>query len=332
MISWIRSFLIGRTQQVLVDSIKSSSRPVASGVPQGTVLGPLLFLIYINDISNGLSPGTKIRLFADDSLLYRTINSKNDCDILQHDLNKLQQWEKSWKMEFHPQKCQLLTITNKINPTKNIYSIHNIPLQKTDSAKYLGVLIDSKLRWKSQIHAVSKKANYVLSFLRRNIGGCPENVKNKCFNTLVRPILEYGCSVWDPHHQTDIDYIEKINKRAARFVTGNYVFENGNTKINMHHLNWKPLEERRAVIKLNLLYKARNNMIDIPTSHLVINQSSTRRKNNYAIPTSNVDSHLYSFYPNTIRLWNSLPVECMQQSSAESFKKAVDQIIIKSAY
>ena len=113
LLEWTSSFLIGRKQRVVVDGQASPESNVLSGVPQGTVLGPLFFLVYINDISKGLSKGTSIRLFADDSLLYRTINSKKDCEILQRDLDHLQLWEKTWKMEFHPGKCNLLQITNK---------------------------------------------------------------------------------------------------------------------------------------------------------------------------------------------------------------------------
>ena len=232
--SWIRSFLIGRVQQVIVDGTMSAPKPVQSGVPQGTVLGPLLFLIYINDISHGLTPGTQIRLFADDSLLYRTILSEKDTIILQKDLNKLQEWENIWKMEFHPQKCQVLRITNKRNFIKNTYKIHGISLQETYSAKYLGITIDSKLSWKDHINSTSKKANKTLAFLRRNLIDCPQNIKDCCVKTMVRPILEYGCAVWDPHHAVDIDSLEIIQRRAVRFVTGRYKFEHGTTKHNMN--------------------------------------------------------------------------------------------------
>ena len=112
LLSWIRSFLIGRTQKVLVEGKASNPKPVISGVPQGTVLGPLFFLIYINDISEGLSKGTKLKLFADDSLLYRIIRSAKDVLALQNDLNLLQAWEIEWKMEFHPGKFQLIRIIN----------------------------------------------------------------------------------------------------------------------------------------------------------------------------------------------------------------------------
>ena len=208
----------------------SKPAPVLSGVPQGTVLGPLLFLAYINDINKDLSPGTHIRLFADDSLLYRNILTPEDSAILQRDLNVLQAWEHDNKMEFHPDKCQVLRITNKKKPILETYNIHNTRLSTVQSAKYLGVLIDSKLSWNTQCSALCKKANSTLAFLQRNLYSCPKGVKERCFNTFVRPTLEYGCSVWDPHKITQIDNLEKINKRAARFVTGNYTLAPGNTQ------------------------------------------------------------------------------------------------------
>ena len=113
LLSWMESFLLDRSQTVVVDGIESSSSPVLSGVPQGTTLGPLLFLVYINDISENLSSKTNIRLFADDSLHYRSINSPDDSTQLQKDLDTLQLWEKANKMEFHPAKCQTLRITQK---------------------------------------------------------------------------------------------------------------------------------------------------------------------------------------------------------------------------
>ena len=120
LLDWASSFLRGRTQRVLVDGALSDPHPVLSGVPQGTVLGPLFFLIYINDIHKDLSPGTKISLFADDSLLYRTIADTSDCHTLQKDLDALQQWERQNKMEFHPDKCSVLKITNKQHPVYHI--------------------------------------------------------------------------------------------------------------------------------------------------------------------------------------------------------------------
>ena len=112
---------------MVIEGKESSPTNVLSGVQQGTVLGPLFFLVYINDISKGLSEGTKLKLFADDSLLYRTIKDPSDSAILQKDLNTLQIWENKWKMEFHPGKCQLLKVTNKKKTIPTSYTIHDTP-------------------------------------------------------------------------------------------------------------------------------------------------------------------------------------------------------------
>ena len=129
LFDWISSFLTNRTQSVIVDGCLSEPKPVLSGVPQGTVLGPLFFLIYINDISDNLSPGTSLRLFADDSLLYRVIRNIQDTITLQKDLLTLQAWCETNKMEFHPQKCQVIRITNKIKPLINSYNICGVTLE-----------------------------------------------------------------------------------------------------------------------------------------------------------------------------------------------------------
>ena len=128
--------------------------------------------------------------------------------------------------------------------------------------------------------------------------------------------------------------MEKVQKAAARFATRNYTFETGNTKINMNTLNLKPLAERRAAIKLNLFYKALHSLVEIPMNHLQMSTQYTRNSaaGAYVIPQSNVDSHKYSFYPSTVRLWNDLPYMCKQVGSADSFKNSLDKIVLRAAY
>ena len=329
LLNWTRSFLIDRTQRVVVDGKESTPSNVQSGVPQGTVLGPLFFLVYINDISKGLSKGTKLNLFADDSLLYRIIRSAEDILILQKDLNTLQLWEKKWKMEFHPGKCQLLRITNKKKPLIATYTIHNTPISETDSAKYLGVVIDSHLHWRYQYSSMIKKCNSTLAFLRRNLYNSPKFVKEKCYTTLVRPKIEYACAVWDPHHQNHINNIEKVQKRAARFVTNNYKMESGNTQINLDSLGWPSLEERRLQTKLTTMQKSRLGLIDFPTDHLTLKNRQTRLGGDgptYQRLFSKIDSHIYSFYPHTTLLWNQLPSEVRLGDNIEAFTTHIKSI------
>ena len=313
LLKWIESFLIGRSQKVLVEGMASDPKPVRSGVPQGTVLGPLFFLIYINDISKGLTEGTKLKLFADDSLLYRTIKTPNDSAILQKDLDHLQLWEKKWKMEFHPGKCQLLRVTNKTTSSINSnYNIHGVNLEKTDTAKYLGVVIDSKLRWKKHYNEMTKKASSILGLLKRNFSKCSTEIKSKCYTTLARPIVEYGCPVWDPQYNADIETIEKVQKRAARFATGNYCYETGNSEINQKALGWESLEERRLRTKLIYLQRARLKQIDIPIGHLDFKTCIGRQDDGavkYARSFSDVNGYLFSFFPDSTNLWNCLPAE-----------------------
>ena len=335
LLNWNESFLLNRTQKVIVDGQESDPSPVISGVPQGTVLGPLFFLIYINDIGENLTPGTTLRLFADDSLLYRNIKDRDDCQILQKDLDNLQKWENKWKMEFHPDKCQVLTISNKKQNIKSDYTIHNQTLKTTNNAKYLGVIIDDKLKWKEQHKAVCKKANNLLAFFKRNLSSCPQHVKTKCCNALLKPVLEYGSCVWDPHQQTQIKDIEKVHKNAARFVTNNHSYTTGSTKINMNKLGWIPLEEQRAKHKITTFYKAMHNEIKIPIEGFKMKNTYRCTRTGcltYNIPTSRIDCHLHSFFPSTIRLWNNLPSDIKLSNNSEVFKRKLHDTTLKVSY
>ena len=191
LLSWIGDFLAERTQKVTLEGTTSKEAAVTSSVPQGTVLGSLLFLVYINDLPACVS--SEACLFADDCLLYRTIKSQRDADILQDDLNSLQQWEAKWLMSFNPDKCEVLRVTNKRkNIIQSQYTIHGTVLNTVDKTKYLGVTIRSKLNWKPHISNISKKANNIRAFLHRHLTRRPAPIKEQAYKTCVRPILEYA--------------------------------------------------------------------------------------------------------------------------------------------
>jgi len=156
LLSWLESFLNHRLQYVILDNQKSDTTWVLSGVSQGTVLAPLLLLIYINDLPSSIH--NKIKLYADDVLLYSRITSSNDCVRLQQDLNLLVQWANRWKMTFDILKCKLLRITNQQSPILHTYYIESSPIKEVTSAKYLGVTIDNKLTFNQHIQVISSKA------------------------------------------------------------------------------------------------------------------------------------------------------------------------------
>ena len=145
--SWIVSFLSGRTQSVVVEGSSSNRVPVVSGVPQGSVLGPMLLLLFINDLPDKIASNS--RLFADDCIVYRQIQGISDYEALQEDLNMLAEWETKWGMALHPQKCSVLGVTRSRNPIRFNYQLKGHILELQDSTKYLGVDLQSSLSWKT---------------------------------------------------------------------------------------------------------------------------------------------------------------------------------------
>ena len=200
--NWIQTWLIQRTQCVVLNSESFSPVSVMSGVPQGTVLGPLMFLLYINDITKDIN--SLLRLFADDCLLYRVINSVEDINRLQEDLNKLSEWADTWQLKFNISKCTVIRCTRSLSPLTYDYTLHSHILDISDQHMYLGVLIHKSLSWSPHISNVVNKASRTLNFLKRNLNKCSKQVKESAYLTMVRPQLEYASAVWDPYHVGDI--------------------------------------------------------------------------------------------------------------------------------
>ena len=190
---WVKSFLDNRSQSVVLNGTASDAIPVPSGVPQGSVLGPLLFLAYINDLPHNIS--SKVRLFADDTAVYLTLSSADQSVTLQNDLKLLEKWELEWDMEFNPSKCQVIHVTKRKHPIPTQYYLHGILLESVTSARYLGVDISKNLTWDDHINRSTSKANKTLGFLRRNIKVKSEPIKAIAYQTLVRPHLEYFSEV-----------------------------------------------------------------------------------------------------------------------------------------
>lgn len=200
VLNWISAFLGDRSQRVVVAGEESDSVPVTSGVPQGSVLGPILFLIYINDLPDNIV--SQVRLFADDTALYLTMEGADDSSVLQQDLDRLSMWETAWDMEFNPSKCQVVQVTGSRKPISASYRLHGEVLETVSCAKYLGVDITYNLSWGSHVDRITNSANKTLGFIKRNVRAKMSGVREAAYNTLVRPQLEYAAAIWDPH--TDV--------------------------------------------------------------------------------------------------------------------------------
>ena len=174
-----------------------------------------MFLLYVNDIGDNISSQTTIKLFADDALLYRTINDASDEIQLQHDLDTMIEWSKTWLMHFIAKKCHLLKISRQRKPLQTHYYIDSSKLEEVQHYPYLGVELTFDLTWKTHISNISGQANRILYLLRRHLYGCIQEVKTRAFTTQVRPHLEYSSAVWDPYYKQDIQSQEKSQRKGA---------------------------------------------------------------------------------------------------------------------
>ena len=196
-LSWIGAFISNRTQTTVVNGVHSSYVEVTSGVPQGSVLGPMLFLVYINDISNAIT--SQINLFADDSVLYRNIRNQNDQVILQNDLDTISSWAEKWLMDLNINKCSVLSITLKHNSIFHDYNILGATPMRVTNHDYLGVTISSDLNWLRHVTNISNKASRTLGLLIRTLSPCSQNVRSIAYKMLVHPQLEYASDVWNTY-------------------------------------------------------------------------------------------------------------------------------------
>ena len=265
---------------------------------QGSVLRPILFLAYINDLPEHVR--SRVRLFADDTAMYLCISNISETNILQEDLYKLEKWEEVWDMSFNPSKCQVLHVTRLNTPIPSIYSLHNTELESISAAKYLGVTISDDLNWRTHIDIVTKKANQTLGFLKRNIKVHNQNLKSTAYKTPIRPQLEYASTVWSPHTATDIYKLESVQRRAVRWATRDYRQTSSVTTM-LGNLNWRTLDQRRIDSRLVMMYKVTYDLVAITAyAYLIPNRKDSKFIQPLAqkqISTSTTNYYKYSFFP-----------------------------------
>ena len=264
---WIRNFFSNRSQCVILDN-KQSSPTFWS--PTRHSIGPLVArlvvpVMFINDIP--LNVQSKIKLYANDIILYCDIRSIVYWYAFQNDLDILTQWSYKWQMMFNPKKCEFLRITNKTNIVSCTYYISNHLIKEVTHAKYLRVIIDQNLSWNEHIKQISSKGTKVNAFLHRNLYHCPVNTKLNCYKAMVRPVLEYASPVWDPHTTININLLESVQRSAARLCYKDYSSFSSVTTM-LQNLNLPMLKSRRDQAKLQMMYKISKNLVNVPNDCL----------------------------------------------------------------
>lgn len=318
--SWVKDFLTNRSQYVLYDQVPSENLPVTSGVPQGSVLGPLLFLVFINDITDSIS--CTIRLFADDCIIYREINSHSDHLALSDSLHHLSNWCDMWQMSINPKKTVCMTITRKKEAIQYDYRIKGTRLEKVNAHKYLGVTITSSLRWDTHISNITSVALRKLFYLRRCLRLAPHSTKLLAYTTYVRPVLEYANTVWFPYTVTNIQKLENVQRKAARFICNKYKRTDSPTNM-LASSGLQTLAIRAKQARLKFLFQLLHNHYKIDPS-LYIRPSDSRvirHKHSYTLKEYSYrnDTFKHSFFPLAIREWNCLDSSITSAKSVSDF-------------
>ena len=272
------------------------------------------------------SQSSQAKLFADDSLLFRVTKNDSERALLQKDRFALEPWEKTWQMSFNPIKCVVLrTSTKKTKVLPTQYELHSHTLEVVDSSKYLGVTIKDDLSWVTHIQNTVSTAIRTLGFLRRNMKDCTRPMKDLTYKAMIRPIIEYSSTVWDPALQNHITTFEQVPRRASRatrYVCNDYHSRTQGCVTKMiDDLNWEALKVRRRHERLGMLYRIQHNLVDIPIDrYLQVSDSCTRGPTKFFQERISDATCSNSFFPRTVKDWNRLPVDIESASSLEEFR------------
>ena len=322
ILTWIKSWLSNRRQRVAVEGNFSEWAKVISGVPQGSVLGPVLFLVYINDLEVGLV--SELSKFADDSKLLKSVSSDEDLDIVREDLHKLESWAEKWQMEFNVDKCSVMHLVK--NDMCADYSLFNKQIKVSEKERDLGIIVDNKLRFSEQCNAVVNKANSTLGMIKRNIVSRDHKIISKLYKALVRPKLEYCIQAWRPYFRKDIDKLEKVQRRATKLISD---CRNLSYKDRLVYTGLTTLEDRRNRGDMIEVFKLVKGLSKIDSSKLLCFSSNTRTRGHlYKLdknrPTLELRKHFFSH--RVVNNWNSLSADVVESESVNMFKNRYDKI------
>ena len=329
VLEWIKDFLSGRSQKVIINATQSHRAEVTSGIPQGSVLGPILFVMFINDLPHVVK--SEVKMFADDTKLYgRSDNDQGIIDI-QDDLDQLQAWSDRWLLRFHPQKCAVMKLGNKKStatysmPIKSEYgSKQRLTLSETTSEKDLGVWVDNTLYFRNHVAQITGKANKVIGIIRRSFDYLNEPMFIQLYKALVRPLLEYGHCVWQPLHKTLCSNVEDVQRRATKLLGS---LRDKTYQERLKTLRLPTLEHRRLRGDMIELYKYIHGFYHVQSPRLLLSSGRTVRGHSLKLQKNRyrLDIRGNFFGNRTVNTWNSLPEKVVTAPTVDTFKSRLDQ-------
>ena len=311
--------------RVILNSSSSTWKEVISGVPQGSVLGPLLFLIYVNDLPEWIK--TNIRMFADDTKIWTRIAADTDAESLQRDLNSLGSWSEKWLLRFNPDKCKVMHIRHA---HKTSYTIRQDSvdwhIQEVSEEKDLGVIISADLKVSKQCNEAALKSSRILGMVNRQFKHLDKKGFLIIYKGYIRPHLEYAIQAWSPYLKGDIDKLEKVQRRATRLVSG---------------YKRLPYDERLRRLGLTTLTQRRLRG-DLIEAYKIITGKENINSNQFFTPYTgiyNIRGHCHKlettrsrlelrrnfFSQRVVRHWNNLPDNVVNASTVNTFKNRLDR-------
>lgn len=323
LLSWFSDYLKGRRQRVVVEGASSSFLDVTSGVPQGSIIGPLLFLIYVNDLPNS-AKHSMVPMFADDSKCYRAIQNPEDRNLLQSDLTSLNNWSSMWDLKFNAKKCIAVRFSRKrdILPPA-MYHLSQEPIMFTSSQNDLGILVSNDLKWSPHIANIVAKANRMIGFLRRNCTHFTDvHARRLLYLSLVRAHLSYGSEIWAPQGScADLLRLESVQRRATKFILQDY---KSSYSERLKKLNLIPISYWFEIKDIVFFYKCKSGIFELNVEHYT-NHSihrSTRSSSVGSLRPNLCKTSLFrnSYFNRIVFLWNSLSSEIKSSSSVTTLK------------
>jgi hypothetical protein len=320
LLNWFADYLSHRKQRVTIEGSASSYSMVTSGVPQGSILGPLLFNYYINDLLCTINdPGASIYLYADDAKVGYGIGNIQSCLKLQNVLNDIISWSSLWGMLFNVDKCVSMSFSHKPQTIAYNYTINGVVISRVNSFTDLGIIVNSRLKWDEHICSCIKKANQKLGLIKRVTGfTCSSDIKLLCYTAIVRPHLEYCPQVWFCNSKKLLLNIEAVQRKATKYILNDYASSYTDRLIS---LQLTPLSMRKDYLDIVFFYNCINGLIDINLAALpnFVDNSYTRTRlglDDLLLYNSRSRYNLFDkFYTNRIsKSWNCLPynIRCLE--------------------